>query len=197
MKQFTYILTLLLLASCGQPKAEQASTTASDTTTTERVDLKDRLKPIKANFKRINAISNWCSIETEELWETTEGGEAKFYYQKGILEKIVTHHYGETFQLLTEYYLLNGELSFVFAKHYQYNRHVYYDSTAMVENNDTEVFDVEKSKITEKRSYFENGKLFHQINQESDSPLTDDYLLQEEKEIKTYFDQLIGMTKKK
>jgi len=67
----------------------------------------------------------------------------------------------------------------------------------MIENNDTEVFDVEKSKITEKRSYFENGKLFHQINQESDSPLTDDYLLQEEKEIKTYFDQLIGMTKKK
>lgn len=80
--------------------------------------LTDRLKPIRENFKRINSITNWTSIDTEELSESTEGGEAKFYYQNGQLEKIVTRHYGETFQLLTEYYLLNGQLSFVFEKLY-------------------------------------------------------------------------------
>ena len=220
MKQTIYILTFLLLSSCGQSKSEQKTTTVSDTTTTNKkafitdtVVLKevyneedlpvneyltDRLKPIRANFKRINSITNWTSIDTEELSESTEGGEAKFYYQNGRLEKIVARHYGETFQLLTEYYLLNGKLSFVFERRHKYNRPLYYDTTAMKENNDTEAFDFDKSEIIEDRSYFENGKLLHQINnQDCGSPFADDYLLEEQKRIKNYFDKLIGQTKKK
>lgn len=220
MKQTIYIWTFLLVASCGQPKSEQAASTVSDTitannnlVTTDTVELKetfneedlpvneyltDRLKPIRANFKRINSITNWTSIETEELSESTEGGEAKIYYQNGQLEKIVTRHYGETFQLLTEYYLMNGQLSFVFEKRHKYNRPLYYDIKAMKENNDTEAFDFDKSEIIEKRSYFENGKLLHQINnQDCGSPFANDYLLEEQKRIKTYFDKLIRQTKKK
>lgn len=160
--------------------------------------LTDRLKPIRENFKRINSITNWTSIDTEELSESTEGGEAKFYYQNGQLEKIVTRHYGETFQLLTEYYLLNGQLSFVFEKRHKYNRPMYYNTTAMKENNDTEAFDFDKSEIIENRSYFDNGKLMHQIsNQDCGSPFADDYLLEEQKRIKTDFDKLITQTKKK
>lgn len=156
--------------------------------------LTERLKPIRANFKRINSISNWTSIKTNDIWETTEGGEAKFYYLKGQLEKITTRHFGETFQLLTEYYLLNGQLSFVFAKSYKYNRPMYYDSTSMKENNDTEAFDLEKSKIVEDRSYFYNGKLLHQLNnQNCGSPFADDYLIVEQKRIKANFEKLIKL----
>lgn len=220
MKQTIYILTFLLLTSCGQSKFEQTTTTVSDTSmiknnsvTKDTVELKetfneedlpvneyltDKLKPIRANFKRINSITNWTSIDTKELSESTEGGEAKFYYQNGQLEKIVARHYGETFQLLTEYYLLNGQLSFVFEKRHKYNRPLYYDTTAMKENNDTEAFDFDKSEIIEDSSYFDNGKLLHQINnQDCGSPFADDYLLEEQKRIRTDFDKLIRQTKSK
>jgi len=154
--------------------------------------LNDRLKSIRKNFRRINSITNWTSIIKKDLWETTEGGEANFYYSNGILEKIVTRHFGETFQQLSEYYLLNEQLSFVFEKAYKYNRPMYYDSTKMKANNDNEAFDFEKSEIIEDRSYFEKGKLIHQINnQDCGSPFADDYLLDEQKRIKTYFDQLV------
>ncbi len=160
--------------------------------------LTERLKPIRANFKRINSISDWTTIKTKDIWETTEGGEAKFYYLNGQLEKITTRHFGETFQLLTEYYLLKGQLSFVFEKSYKYNRPMYYDSTSMKENNDTEAFDFEKSEIVEDRSYFENGRLLHQINsQDCGSPFADDYLLEEQKRIKADFEKLIKLDKTK
>jgi len=207
MKQTIYILTIFLLTSCGQQKNEQTTTTKNTVVTTDTIELKetfneedlpvneyltDRLKPIRANFKRINSITNWTSIDTEELSESTEGGEAKFYYQNGQLEKIVTRHYGESFQLLTEYFLLNGQLSFVFEKRYKYNRPLYYDTTAMKENNDSEAFDFDKSEIIENRSYFENEKLLHQIsNQDCGSPYADYYLLKEQKRIKEDFDRLI------
>ena len=160
--------------------------------------LTDRLKPIRINFKRINSIKNWTSVDTEELSGSTEGGEAKYYFQKVQLEKIVARHYGETFQLQTEYYLLKGQLSFVFERCHKYNRPLYYDSTAMKENNDTEAFDFDKSEVIEDRSYFENGKLLHQINnQDRISPFADDYLLEEQKKIKADFDRLIEQTKSK
>lgn len=220
MKQIIYILAFFLLTSCGQQKNDQKTTTVSDTTTansnvvtTDTVELKetfneedlpineyltDRLKPIRANFKRINSIINWTSIDTEELLESTEGGEAKFYYQNKQLEKIIIRQFGETFQNLAEYYLLNGELSFVFEKSYKYNRPIYYDSTAMHENNDTETFDFEESDIQEDRSYLENGKLLHKIESGvCGAPFATEYLLSEQKRLKTNFDRLIELANKK
>ena len=158
--------------------------------------LADRLKPIRENFKRINSIAKWTSTEKKELEESTEGGEATFYYSTGVLEKIVIRHFGETFQQLTEYYLLKGQLSFVFEKSYKYNRPIYYDSTSMKENNDKEAFDFEKSEILEDRSYFEKGKLIHQVNnQDCGSPFADDYLMNEQKRIVADFDKLKTMKK--
>lgn len=137
--------------------------------------LQERLKPIRENFRRINSITNWTSIEVEDVWETTEGGEAKYYYQKEQLEKIALRHYGETFQLWSEYFLYDNELSFVYEKLLKYNRPFYYDSIAMKENNDTEAFDFDKSTIFEVRNYFENGKLIHQICGDGDySPFSSD-----------------------
>lgn len=160
--------------------------------------LKDKLIPIRANFKRINSITEWEAINKKELWESTEGGEARFYHNDGQLEKIVTRNFGETFQALTEYYLLNGKLSFVLEKSYKYNRPMYYDSTAMKENNDTETFNFDKSEIIEDRSYFDNDKLIHQINnQDCGSPFADDYLLEEQKRIRTDFEKLLKLDRTK
>ena len=158
--------------------------------------LADRLKPIRENFRRINSIATWTSTEQKELNESTEGGQATFYYSNGVLEKIVTRHFGETFQQLTEYYLLKGKLSFVFEKSYKYNRPIYYDSTSMKENKDNQAFDFEKSEIIEDRSYFDNEKLIHQVNnQDCGSPFASDYLSKEQMRLKTDFDKLKAMTK--
>jgi hypothetical protein len=181
--------------------SNQTNSTQSIETTIEEdlltnEDLTEQLKPIKENVKRISSISNWTSIETKELWETTEGGEAKYYYKNKHLEKIITRHYGETFQLFTEYYLLNGHLSFVFEKLSNYNRPIYYDSISMMENDDKEMFDFDKSEIIEDRYYFEKSKLLHKINnQESSSPLTKDQLLEDQKRILSYFEKLLEVNK--
>jgi hypothetical protein len=120
--------------------------------------------PVKANFKRINSIAVWTNVVKKDLEGSSEGSEAAFYYLNGKLEKITTRHYGETFQELTEYYLLNGALSFVFEKTMKYNRPFYYDTAAMIANNDNQVFDIKKSGMNEIRSYFANGKLIQQLN---------------------------------
>ena len=129
-----------------------------------------------------------------ELQVSTEGGEAVYYYQDGKLEKIITTAYGETYRLLSEYYLPDGKISFVYEKHLKYNRPFYYDSSAMKENLDNEVFDLNKSELVTARSYFENGQLLHQIsNQDCGSPFADEYLSKEQKRLQRDFDNLLKL----
>lgn len=158
--------------------------------------LTAKLKPIKANFKRINALKEWTSIVSKDLAETLEGGEANYYYNRGTLEKIVSRNYGETYQVITEYYLLGGQLSFVYEKQLMYNRPMYYDSTAMVENKDTEIFDLKKSTIVEVRSYFDQGKLFHFINYPV-KKITNrkKYMLDEQFRIQENFNKMLNLLK--
>ncbi|MBX3164180.1 MAG: hypothetical protein KF900_06830 [Bacteroidetes bacterium] len=210
---------MTIFLSCNNQPEQVDKTAVADTTTIKNnvslqpdtIELKEtfneedipvneywtaELKLIRQNFKRINSITNWTSIDTLQLSETAEGGEAKYYYQNGRLEKVITRYFGETGQLLTEYYLLNGQLSFVFEKSHEYNRPMYYDTTAMKENNDTEAFDFEKSEIKEDRSYFENGSLIHKIESgDCGAPFATEYLLEEQKRIKADFDKLIKQKK--
>ncbi|MFT3748805.1 MAG: hypothetical protein QM768_10830 [Agriterribacter sp.] len=159
--------------------------------------LRNTLKTIRENFKRISNITNWSIIDAKDI-DTDEGGEAKFYYKDGKLEKIVVRQLGETFQQLAEYYLIDNKLSFLFEKTYRYNRPIYYDSIAMKENNDTEAFDFKKSTITEDRSYFISNKLIHQVNNEDcGAPFAGDYLQKEQERIETEFKKLKKLSKEK
>lgn len=156
--------------------------------------LTDRLKPIRKNFKRINSITYWTSIDTVKIEKTTEVGETKFYQQNGQLEKILTQHFGETSQQLTEYYLLNGQLSFVFEKSYPYNHRISLDTTEMKENNNNEIFDLEMHDIQEDKSYFENGKLIHRIESgDCGAPFAKEYILQEHQRIRSEYIKLIDL----
>ncbi len=157
-------------------------------------NFREKLNPIRINFKRINSIVEWTDIKTIDTWETNEGGEAKFYYLNGQLEKITTKHFGETFQLLTEYYLLKDKLSFVFEKSYKYNRPIYYDTTSAKANNDKDSFEFKETDIIVERSYFDNGKLVHQLNnQDCGSSSSHSYLVKEEIRIKTEFEKLFKL----
>jgi len=162
---------------------------------TDSKNLQNRLKPIQANFKRINSMTNWTSVQKKNIeGESAEGGEATFYYTDKRLEKVIARHYGEMGQVLIEYYLLNGELSFVFGKEYRYNRPLFYDAKAMKENNDTEAFDLKKSKITMTRNYFEKGNIIlintttrHETN------ISADYPAEQEKSITEDFKRLLKL----
>lgn len=204
---------LIILISLGSAYAQKSNdqssvffaTKAKDTVrinetfnendTTNSKGLKKRLKPIQANFKRINSITKWTSVQKKNIeGESAEGGEATFYYTDKGLEKVIARHYGEMGQVLIEYYLLNGQLSFVFEKEYGYNRPLFYDATAMKENNDTEAFDLKKSKITMTRNYFENGN-FILINATTERGynISADYPAEQEKEIKEDFKRLLKL----
>lgn len=141
----------------NHPRSESESSDAS-------FKFNERMKLIRENCKRINSINQWSAIKTKELYETTEGGEATFNYRNGQLEKIVTQNFDETFQQVREYYMTDGQLIFVFEKSFKYNLPMYYESTIMKENDDTKAFDMDKSVITESRSYFDNGILFRQTH---------------------------------
>lgn len=174
-----FLSGILLCSACGNEKpatvekaqAEQ-DTTSEETAVLEKVPKRrvsakkvyteDDLKFSKENFKRINAIEKWSATAKKDLEETTEGGEADYYYAEGKLEKIVMRQFGETFQKLTEFYLLEGKPSFVFEKLSTYNRPIYWDSTAMKENGDDQAWDSEKSEISETRNYFLDGELIQQ-----------------------------------
>lgn len=152
------------------------------------------LAPIRENYKRINTITNWTTVIIRDINGTSEGGVALFYYMDKKLEKILTKHFGETFQILTEYYFLNDKLSFVVEQSYNYNRPIYYDSIAMVENNDNEIFDFDKSEIMENKSYFVKDELIHQSNnQDCGSPFASDYLKSEELRIKRNYQKVIAV----
>lgn len=155
--------------------------------------LDEKLLPIKENFKRINSIENknWSSITSRFLEGSTEGGEVTYYHLKNNLEKIRAKQYGETYQVLTEYYLLNGKLSFVYQKALKYNLPIYMNNP---DENSKEVFDYKKSKIYESRYYFENGILIKQI---SDENSTSEYLKERQEEILRNFIKVLKLEKEK
>ena len=211
-KNFTILMTILFIVACDNVSKEQNVETNEETQkikedsidivqidsflieeTVSQIDrpandyMTARLKPIRENFKRINSVSreNWSSIKTQYLEGTNEGGEVTYYHRNKSLDKIVTKEFGETFQVLTEYYLLRGQLSFVYQKVLKYNRSIWKHKP---DSSDKEIFNIDKSEIEETRNYFENGKLINQIsNQDCGSPFSDDYLIEEQKEfIKNY-----------
>ncbi|MFD1552592.1 hypothetical protein DNU06_15520 [Putridiphycobacter roseus] len=158
--------------------------------------LTEELKPIRKNFKRINSIIKWTAIQHAVLWETTEGGQVEFYYNEETLEKIIVRHFGEISKYLAEYYLIKGELSFVFEKSYNYNRPIYWDSTSMKEISDNQIFDIEASEIIEERSYFHKNELIHQLsNLDCGAPFADDYLKKEQQRVQSEFKRLLELKK--
>lgn len=158
----------------------------------ENAELIAKLAPIRENFKRINSIKSWSDIDTIQLWESLEGGEARYYLNERKLEKIITHHFGETFQTTSEYYLLDKRLSFVYIQTYIYNLPIGFDDSMDEEPNKNESFDIEQSEIREERYYFENEDLIHVKKSDGDEALlTKDNLKAEQNRILREFNQRV------
>ena len=158
--------------------------------------LNQRLKTIHANYNRINQIATWTSVERKTLNQSTEGGTAVFYHLKDTLVKVDAIYCGQTGKHIQEFYLQGGQLILVLEKYYGYHRPLIGDKTAKRGNTDTIPFDIEKAAIMEERSFFENGDLISQINnQDCGAPFAKDYLKKEDTRLKSDFGKLKGRLK--
>lgn len=184
---------LHLHSDTSRQEATHFTKPGNDAEKTVNDHLADRLKPIQLNLKRIGSIRKWTSIISKDLQGSAEGGEVNYYFQNDTLEKIMTRYFGETGQRVTEYYLLNGALSFVYERLYIYNRPFSYDSLAMKENKDHEAFSPKKSEIIETRNYFERGRLIHEAGKKDSDAVS---LKEVQERILIDFKALLEMIKK-
>ena len=129
-------------------------------------NVESKIAQIRKDYKSTNAIKNYIVKEIEDDEQSIEGGVIRYYFQNGIVKKIITEYFGETWRGTTEYYVKNGKVYFIFDKTEKYNVPYYINANWYKENNLKvgEVFNSKKSKITEKRYYFdENEKLIQYI----------------------------------
>ena len=131
-------------------------------------NIEGKIAQIRKEFASTNAVKNYVIKEVEDSEQSTDGGVVKYYLQNGIVKKIVVEHFGESWNSLTEYYVKNGKVYFIFDKSEKYNVPYYVDSKWYKENKlkNGEVFDKRKSKFSEQRYYFdENEKLIRYIGE--------------------------------
>ena len=124
-------------------------------------NIEGKIAQIRKDFESTNAVKNYVIKEVEDSEQSTDGGVVKYYLQNGIVKKIVVEHFGESWNSLTEYYVKNGKVYFIFDKSEKYNVPYYYvDSKWYKENKlkNGEVFDKRKSKFSEQRYYFDENK---------------------------------------
>ncbi|MCC3157243.1 hypothetical protein LJ737_08335 [Hymenobacter sp. 15J16-1T3B] len=170
------LLSLLLVVGCEPkrppaapphlgPAASRPGTPASDRprTTTDTAgpsNPAEQLRLIHVRVGQLKGVRRWQKVLKRELHNSTDGGEAAYYYQKGRLAKIEARNYGETGRQLAEYYLWpDGQLAFVFETDYEYNQPYYQDSAWVREMGGGERFDFAKSRIKKTRSYFVQNQL--------------------------------------
>ena len=153
MKIFRKIAILFLLASLMNFGAS---------------NIEGKIAQIRKDFASTNAVKNYVIKEVEDLEQSTDSGVVKYYLQDGVVKKIVAEYFRESGNNLTEYYIKNGKVYFIFDKTEKYNVPYYVDSKWYKENEikNGEVFDKRKSKFSEQRYYFdENEKLIRYIGE--------------------------------
>ena len=130
-------------------------------------NIEGKIAQIRKEFASTNAMKNYVIKEVEDPEQSTDGGVVKYFSQNGIVKKIVVEHFGESWNSFTEYYIKNGKVYFIYDRTQKYNVPYYINANWYKENNLKvgEVFNSKKSKITEKRYYFdENEKLIRYIS---------------------------------
>lgn len=160
--------------------------------------LSNELQPIRENFRRVNSITEWSRIDSVNLEESIKGGMADFYYKKNnVLEKIIVKYFAEEYQELNEYYLLEGELSFILERSSDYSRTVFMDSAEMKLDEYGHLNFYDNSEIQTDRSYFKKRQLLHKLESgDCGSPFAKEYIESEQKRLLDQFDKLIEIEKR-
>lgn len=112
------------------------------------------IKEIKNECDKINNDTAKFKIDQKDIFgQSTEGGFLRKYYDGNTLRKAILTLFGETGQSTSEYYLLNGEITFVDEKAVKYKSPIYMGKTEIKSQEET-------------RFYFKNQKLIRWIGNE-------------------------------
>jgi hypothetical protein len=107
------------------------------------------------------AINNIRTVEHEISInsESTEGGSLSYYTTDGKLTRYKVTFYGETGKVEHMFTVANEKLQKYQRTYWEYNRPIYWSKEKAKENNDTEYFDLEKSKKAIDQFSIKNGKV--------------------------------------
>ena len=72
-----------------------------------------------------NNYKNYEVTTADDNDKSSEGGVIEYYSRNGELKKIVTKYYGEGGKSITEYYVKNNNVYFVYNANYHYNAPLY------------------------------------------------------------------------
>ncbi len=131
-------------------------------------NIENRVAQIRKDYANTNVVKNYVVKEIEDLEESTDGGVIRHYSKNGAVRKITVEYYSENWKSFTEYYIKNRRIYFIFDRVENYNVPYYVNAKWYKENGMKigEVFDLKKSKVFEKRYYFdENEKLIRYIDE--------------------------------
>ncbi len=119
----------------------------------------DIIRDIRTEYKLTNSDRLLTKDSIELSNQSTESGQLiTLKDTNGNIRKLIATYYGESGKLIDEYYLSNNKLIFYLTRQFIYNRPIYWDMNKAKENNDSEVFDISKSKIIENRYYFDSNE---------------------------------------
>lgn len=153
--------------------------------------LSEKLEPIRENFERINSKAEWDSVIVKKIFIDERKGKARFFYSDGQLEKVIVRYSDVDHQELIEYYLQNGELSFVYEKEYWYLQYYRLDDFKEKKHK-KDKYDIALESTNEIKCYFQNGILIHKWDsQDCCEPFPPFHLLNEEERITDIFNKII------
>jgi hypothetical protein len=142
-------------------------------------------------IKEIKSIDNLCNkLETKKWkkvkkYDLTEGDSGtNVYYTESGLQKITHINFRETGKNIITYYLVNKLI--IKVSETEYNYHGNYADPTLNKKETTE----ETSK-----SYFQKGKMFHQIGEDCGSPFTQDFLDAETIRLQERYKEILGLIK--
>ncbi|CAN0605599.1 unnamed protein product, partial [Ectocarpus sp. 12 AP-2014] len=122
-------------------------------------------KEIKTTYQRIQKELHEYTNKTVPVFHmSVEGGETTGYYKNDTIQKLSTVLLVETGKWFQECYFKNEHLMFVLETYHRYNVPIYFDEELADEMGVTDVFDIEKTKITENRYYLRNDVIFKYLS---------------------------------
>lgn len=126
------------------------------------------IEQIKSEYEFIQyAMNQYEKVVVRDSENSSEGGEAGYYYDNKKLKVIVTDYLGETGKLHEEIYFSDNYPIFVYKERHEYNGHI----------ADKKIND-KKTKIHKERFYFDSNKNLIRYIDEKGKIITNDEKLQ-------------------
>ncbi len=159
----------------------------------------DPIADIRKEYQAIRGALRTSARESMELEDySTEGGSAKAYRDAGgNIRLIRVELYGESGKVFEEYYYRNGLLIFAFYEHHRYNV-PFNVSEEIAREMGIEQFNPKKTRISEDRYYFENGRMIKWLDEEKkDVPVQSKEFRDAAKEVLDFSNEMSAKFKRK